>query len=81
MANKTIIKRSKDISMRTNELMRIFRASENLTETVEDILEQRAMYSSEFLRGIDASLRETKQGNVRKIVSLVPLQVKSAYAK
>lgn len=56
--------------MRTDELMRIFRASESVLEAIEDVLEQRAMYSSEFLRGLDTSLKETKQGKIHKIASL-----------
>ena len=73
MINKTIAKRPKDISLRADELMRIFRASEILTEAVEDVFERRAMYSSEFLRGLNTSLKETKQGNIHKIVSLADL--------
>jgi len=73
MVNKTIIKRPKDISLRTDELLHIFRASESLTEAVEDVLERQALYSPDFLRGLNVSLKEVKQGNMQKIVSFADL--------
>lgn len=61
-----------DIS--SNELQRLFRLSLEIADIAEDILESRGAYSKEFLSGLKKSLKDAREGKVKKIKSLSELR-------
>ena len=63
-------KKLSKITLGPQEALRLFRASADLMDAMEEILESRGAYGREFVRGLSISLQEMKQGKLRKINSL-----------
>jgi hypothetical protein len=52
------------------ELHRIFQASVDLADLIEDLLERSGDFSPEFLSGLHRSIKEAASGKTRRIESL-----------
>ncbi|MBI3588958.1 MAG: hypothetical protein HY093_00890 [Candidatus Liptonbacteria bacterium] len=67
-------KRNGGSKLGVNEVRKLFLVSSNLTDLLEDILESKGEYSTEFLSGLKKSLNEFKSGKVFRINSLSNLR-------
>lgn len=56
--------------LKLNELHRLFLASLELSDSLEDIFEEKGEYNKAFLRSLNKSLNEVRQGKAFKINSL-----------
>ena len=70
MSTKTT---SKTVQIKPVELKRILRASEELLDFTENILERAGAYKAEFLQGLKTSHKEARDGKVYKVSSLKDL--------
>lgn len=53
--------------------LRLFRKVTKIADELENILEDGANYRPEFLKSLQASLKQVKAGKVKKLVSLSDL--------
>lgn len=58
------------IKLKPEEVLGVVRASEELLDLVEDILERHRVYQPEFIKGLKASFKQVKQKNVLTVSSL-----------
>ncbi len=61
------------IRLKPAELRGIFRASEELLDYMEDILERHRAYQPEFIKGLKASFAQAKTKNFEVVSSLKSL--------
>ena len=73
MPAEKLAHRTRSIQLRPVEVQGIFRASEELLDYMEDILERSGAYQPEFLKGLKASVRQAKTKKVLTISSLKSL--------
>ncbi len=67
-------KNQKSVKLPVGETRRLFSVVSGLADSLEDILESRGDYNSEFLSGLSKSLSELKSGKTFKISSLSNLR-------
>lgn len=60
--------------LKSNELYRLFLASLELSDSLENIFEEKGEYDKTFLRGLNKSLNEARQNKLFKINSLKDLK-------
>lgn len=70
---QTATKNSK-LSLRLSQVKKIFDLSNYLADLAEELLEENAQYSKEFIKGLKKSEKDFKEGRVRKIKSLRELR-------
>lgn len=70
MANS---KKSKNNKITAKEANKLFHAVNCVSDAIEDILENRANYSAEFLNGLRLSVAQAKSGYLKRISSLKDL--------
>lgn len=61
-------------SLPPTKIKRLYKLSTELSELSEDLLEDLGYFSDEFVRGIQRSLKEARQGKLTKIESLLELE-------
>ncbi|TSC74830.1 MAG: hypothetical protein G01um101430_749 [Parcubacteria group bacterium Gr01-1014_30] len=71
--SQTTIKNS-SITLRPQEVRKIFDLSLHLSDITEDLLEENAYYSEDFLRGLKQAEKDLKEGRVKKLKSLRELR-------
>lgn len=67
-ATQTI--QSKTITLKSDEVKRLFALSSELADYTERILEESGEYTNEFRNGLEQSLQEADNGMVKQISSL-----------
>ena len=61
------------LNITPKEASRLFMAANYFSDTLEDILEARGKYNSEFITGLKLSIGQAKSGYLKKISSLKEL--------
>ena len=56
------------------KIRRLFEVGSEITELAEDVLEELGEYNQEFLKGLNKSVQEAKQGKLKKIKLLKDLK-------
>ena len=67
------VKESNKITLNPQQAKDLFTLSNKISDMTEEILEDQAIYSQEFLRGLKSSLKDAKEGKLTKIESLTDL--------
>jgi len=62
------------LNLAPKDAYRIYEKAADLADTLEDVLENNAVYSKEFIKGLKLSLRQAKQGKLKRIDSLKQLK-------
>jgi len=70
---QTIVKKKNKFSFTPSKIKEIFDLSLHLSKLTEELLEENALYSKEFLKGLERSETDVKEGRVNQINSLQEL--------
>jgi hypothetical protein len=62
-----------EISVNISKIREIHKISSNLADLTEDILEERASFNPNFIKGLNVALKEVKTGKAKKAGSLMEL--------
>jgi hypothetical protein len=71
---KTKLKQSNAVNLKPQELNRLFQISSELSDFIEDILEEQGQYSDDFIASLERSIKQAQQGRVRVLNSLRDLR-------
>ncbi len=59
-----------EFKLAPKEAYRLFRISNDLADTLEDILESHGSFSQEFLKGLELSFKQARSSKLKKTNSL-----------
>ncbi len=61
------------INITPKEASKLFKTANNFADTLEDFLETKEMFNSEFVKGLQTSIKQARSGTLKKISSLSEL--------
>ena len=73
---QAVIKNLK-LSLRPFQIRKLFDLSNHLADITEELLEENAQYSKEFIKGIRKSKKDVKEGRIKEIKSFRELLCKN----
>ncbi|OGZ45031.1 MAG: hypothetical protein A3J54_03235 [Candidatus Ryanbacteria bacterium RIFCSPHIGHO2_02_FULL_45_13b] len=72
--NKTNLKKTSPLGIKSTDLARIYRASTELPDSIEDILENNMAYTPAFRRALERSIAKATRGQLTPLRSLTDLR-------
>ncbi|MDP3764692.1 MAG: hypothetical protein Q8Q95_03680 [bacterium] len=74
LMNGAIIKNREVTPLGISKIRRLFNVGSEVAELAEEVLEELGEYKQEFLLGLEQSVKEAKNGKLKKIKSLKNLK-------